>query len=61
MAVVVKKQGHDLSGEELIQFCGKHLEPFKIPTRVVFMDELPRNPGGKVLKRKLKEKYFGST
>jgi len=61
MAVVVKKPGHDLSEEELIQFCGKHLEHFKVPTRVVFMGELPRNPGGKVLKRKLKEKYFGST
>jgi long-chain acyl-CoA synthetase len=61
MAVVVKKPGHDVSEEELIQFCGKHLEHFKVPTRVVFMGELPRNPGGKVLKRKLKEKYFGST
>ena len=61
MAVVVKKPGHDVSEEELIQFCGKHLEHFKVPTRVVFMGELPRNPGGKVLKRKLKEEYFGST
>jgi len=61
MAVVVKKPGHDLSEEELIQYCEKHLERFKVPARVAFMDELPHNPGGKVLKRKLKEKYFGST
>lgn len=60
MAVVVKKPGHHLLQEELIQFCENHLERFKVPARVVFMDELPRNPGGKVLKRKLKEKFFGS-
>ena len=59
MVVVVKKPGYDLSQEVLIQFCEKHLERFKVPTRVEFVDELPRNPGGKVLKRELKSKYFG--
>jgi long-chain acyl-CoA synthetase len=59
MAVVVKKPGRDLEAEDLKQFCGERLERFKVPERVEFMDELPRNPGGKVLKRKLKEKYFG--
>jgi acyl-CoA synthetase (AMP-forming)/AMP-acid ligase II len=60
MAVVVKKPGQDLTEEELIQYCEKDLEHFKVPTRVVFIDELPHNPGGKVLKRKLKERFFGS-
>ena len=59
MAIVVKKPGYDLSEEALIQFCEEHLERFKVPTRVEFVDELPRNPGGKVLKRELKSKYFG--
>jgi len=59
MAVVVRKPGQSLSQEELIQFCEGHLEHFKVPTRVEFMDELPRNPAGKVLKRELKAKYFG--
>jgi acyl-CoA synthetase (AMP-forming)/AMP-acid ligase II len=60
MAVVVKKPGQDLTEEELIQYCEKDLEHFKVPTRVVFINELPHNPGGKVLKRKLKERFFGS-
>ena len=60
-AVVVRKPGQDLSEEELIRYCENQLEHFKVPSRVVFMDELPRNPGGKVLKRKLKEKLFEVT
>jgi long-chain acyl-CoA synthetase len=59
MAVVVRRPGHDLSEEDLIQFCEEHFEPYKVPSRVEFMDELPRNPGGKVLKRELKKTYFG--
>ena len=59
MALVVKKQGHDLSEEDLIEFCKEHLESYKVPSRVEFMNELPRNPVGKVLKRELKKRYFG--
>lgn len=59
MAVVVRKPGQDLSDEQLIQFCREHLERFKVPTRVEFVKELPRNPAGKVLKRELKSEYFG--
>lgn len=59
MAVTVKRPGHDLTEEALVRFCAGRLEPFKIPERVVFTEELPRNPGGKVLKRELKKKYFG--
>lgn len=58
MAVVVRKPGHELSEEDLIVFCRTQLEAFKVPARVEFMDALPRNPGGKVLKRELKKRYF---
>lgn len=58
MAVVVRKPGFQLSEDELIEFCKGYLEPFKVPARVEFIDELPRNPGGKVLKRELKKRYF---
>jgi len=60
MAVVVRKPGQELSGEELMEFCAKRLERFKVPSRVEFTDQLPRNPGGKVLKRELKARYIGS-
>jgi acyl-CoA synthetase (AMP-forming)/AMP-acid ligase II len=59
MAVVVSKPGSDLSEQALIHFCEEHLERFKVPTRVEFVEELPRNAGGKVLKRQLRIKYFG--
>ncbi len=59
MAVVVRKRGSTVSPKEIIEFCKLELESFKVPTRLEFLDELPRNPGGKVLKRVLKTKYFG--
>jgi acyl-CoA synthetase (AMP-forming)/AMP-acid ligase II len=59
MAVVVAKSGRDLSEKELQRFCEEGLERFKVPARVEFVSELPRNPSGKVLKRELKARYFG--
>jgi acyl-CoA synthetase (AMP-forming)/AMP-acid ligase II len=46
-----------VSQEELIEHCHQRLASFKRPESVVFVDELPRNPLGKVLKRVLKEEY----
>jgi fatty-acyl-CoA synthase len=44
----------DLSPTELIGHCRGQLAKFKVPKDVVFIDELPRNPSGKVLKRDLR-------
>ncbi|MBW1785547.1 MAG: AMP-binding protein [Deltaproteobacteria bacterium] len=44
--------------ESKIIICDERLEHFKVPAHVRFIDGLPRNPGGKVLKRELKKKYF---
>jgi len=41
---------------ELIEHCGHQLARFKIPKEVVFVDALPRNPSGKVLKRELRHR-----
>jgi acyl-CoA synthetase (AMP-forming)/AMP-acid ligase II len=57
-AVVVKGSG-DVAEDELIQYCTQHLASFKRPRSVVFVEELPRNVMGKVLKRDLREQ-FGS-
>ncbi|MFQ6028021.1 MAG: class I adenylate-forming enzyme family protein [Dehalococcoidia bacterium] len=43
--------------EELIEHCNQHLASFKRPRSVVFIDELPRNVMGKVLKRDLREAH----
>jgi len=56
-AIVVLKQGEVATAEEVIEYCRANLSSFKRPRSVVFIDELPRNPMGKVLKRVLQERY----
>ena len=42
------------TGDELVQHCRGQLAKFKVPNAVTFLDALPRNPSGKVLKRELR-------
>jgi acyl-CoA synthetase (AMP-forming)/AMP-acid ligase II len=56
-AVVVTKEGQGASAEELEAFCRERLADYKVPRRYEFMDELPRNATGKVLKRDLVTRY----
>jgi acyl-CoA synthetase (AMP-forming)/AMP-acid ligase II len=53
-AAVVPKPGDDVSPEEIVAFCRERLARFKAPRRVVLVDALPRNAGGKVLKAPLR-------
>jgi O-succinylbenzoate-CoA ligase len=55
-AIVVKKH-ESLTAEELIEFCQDKLARFKQPKAVHFIDEIPRNPSGKILKRVLRERF----
>ena len=57
-AVVVTKKGTSTTAEELIAFCKKHIASYKAPKSVEFVDSLPKNPAGKILKRELREKYW---
>ena len=57
-AVVVTKKGASTTAQELIAFCKKHLAGYKAPKDVEFVDSLPKNPAGKILKRELREKYW---
>jgi fatty-acyl-CoA synthase len=54
-AFVVARPGHAVSAEEIREFVKANLARYKIPRDVVFLPELPRNPTGKVLKRRLRE------
>ena len=56
-AVVVLKKGETATPEEIMEHCRARMASFKRPRSVVFTDELPRNPMGKVLKRVLREQY----
>ena len=58
--IVVKKDGN-LSEEKIIDHCLKNLAKFKIPKGVEFIDALPRNATGKVLKRTLREEKLGAS
>nr|ABL97416.1 hypothetical protein MBMO_EB80-02D08.0048 [uncultured marine bacterium EB80_02D08] len=54
-AFVALKPGHDLSVEEVIDHCLKNLAKYKIREAVEFIEALPRNATGKVLKRALRD------
>ena len=60
-AVVALRPGKSASAEELIAFCTERLADYKKPRSVDFVDELPRNPAGKLLKNKIRESYWAST
>jgi len=55
-AVIVPKTA-SLTGPEVLSYCDGKLARFKLPKGVVFVDELPRNSLGKVLKRVLREQF----
>ncbi len=52
-AAVVLKEGEDVSEEDLKQYVKDEVAAYKYPRRVWFMDELPKGPTGKILKREI--------
>jgi fatty-acyl-CoA synthase len=56
-AIVTVKPGKKLTEEQIINFLKGRLAKFKVPASVAFIDLLPRNAMGKVLKNTLREKY----
>jgi long-chain acyl-CoA synthetase len=57
-AVVQLRPGATLTADDLIAFCADRLAGYKKPRSVDFVDELPRDAAGKLLKRKLRERYW---
>jgi acyl-CoA synthetase (AMP-forming)/AMP-acid ligase II len=53
-AWVVKRAGSDVTAEELMAFCAEHLSDYKVPRTITFVEDLPRNATGKVVKRDLR-------
>jgi acyl-CoA synthetase (AMP-forming)/AMP-acid ligase II len=56
-ALVVLKDGRDATEDEIMEFCRRHLARYKAPKSVEFVDALPKNPQGKILKREIRGKY----
>ncbi len=60
VAFVVRRAGADVGEDELKEYVKQNLARYKVPREIRFLDELPRNATGKVLKRELKQTVSGS-
>jgi long-chain acyl-CoA synthetase len=59
-AVIVPRPGAKVDEAEIRAFTGGRIAAFKVPEHLWFQDEpLPRNPGGKILKTRLRERLLG--
>jgi acyl-CoA synthetase (AMP-forming)/AMP-acid ligase II len=57
-AVVALRPGQDVTPRQLSVFLRSHIADFKIPTSYGFIDKLPRNPSGKLLRRVLRDQFW---
>src|SRR5690606_28456481 len=55
-AVVVLREGAQLTAEELVAWCREQMTAYKVPTQVEFVEALPKSPTGKLLWRELQER-----
>jgi acyl-CoA synthetase (AMP-forming)/AMP-acid ligase II len=56
-AIVAPRPGGSVEPDEVVELCRRELAGYKKPRRVFLVDEIPRNPSGKVLKRVLRERF----
>ncbi len=56
-ALVVRKQGAELTERDLIRYCREGLARFKVPKYITFLDALPKTGSGKIVKARLREIY----
>lgn len=55
-AFIVRRPGADISAEDILAFLKSRIASFKLPRRIDFVDALPRNPSGKILKTELRKR-----
>ena len=51
----VEKKDSSLEKQHIVDVLEEHLQPLKRPNRIIFVDNMPVGPSGKILKRKLRE------
>ncbi|RLQ21626.1 long-chain-fatty-acid--CoA ligase [Seongchinamella sediminis] len=61
LAFVVVEPGAALALDDMVDFCRDKIAGYKIPRQLQLVDELPRNPSGKILKKVLREPYWPSS
>src|SRR4051794_14159415 len=57
LALVVRRADARLAADDVLAFCRERLANYKVPRRIEFVDHLPRNPSGKVLKTVLRKEF----
>jgi acyl-CoA synthetase (AMP-forming)/AMP-acid ligase II len=57
-AVVVLKADATATEKDIIAFCKEHLASYKAPKSVEFLESLPKNPQGKILKKEIRADYW---
>ncbi|MDH5203402.1 MAG: long-chain fatty acid--CoA ligase [Nitrospirota bacterium] len=57
-ALVVLKENTQAAEEDIISFCKEHIAHYKAPKTVEFVESLPKNPQGKILKKEIRSKYW---
>jgi acyl-CoA synthetase (AMP-forming)/AMP-acid ligase II len=55
-AFIVLEEGAPVSEGEIQNYCDEKMANYKIPATIIFIDEIPRTPTGKILKRELRKK-----
>lgn len=55
VAFIKRKEGMEITEQEILDFCANHLAKFKIPAHVLFVNEFPQTATGKIQKFKLRE------
>lgn len=58
-AAIVLKRGDQATAEEILSFCRERMAGFKVPRHIIFLDELPKMGGWKIMRRTLREVYGG--
>ena len=60
-AAVVVRPGSRSSADDIREYCRRHLDPFKVPRRLVVVDEIPKNELGKIKRREVRNLILGQS
>jgi acyl-CoA synthetase (AMP-forming)/AMP-acid ligase II len=58
-ALVVPRGDARAAEEDIVAFCRRHIAHYKAPRTVEFVESLPKNPQGKILKKDIRARYWG--
>jgi fatty-acyl-CoA synthase len=54
---IIPKENTQPTKEEIIAYCKEYIANYKIPKQIIFRNELPLTPAGKIMKSRLKEEF----